>query len=78
MEYAYDTARDVVNYIEYLTNTVRLQISLCRLGAPFARKFERLRRRYGLGAGKRPLPPSDPPGMSGSRDAFKDGQQRGR
>lgn len=37
MEYAYDTARDVVNYIEYLTNTVRLQISLCRLGAPFAR-----------------------------------------
>lgn len=48
------------------------------LGAPFARKFERLRRRYGLGAGKRPLPPSDPPGMSGSRDAFKDGQKRGR
>ena len=37
MDYAYDTARDAVNYIEYLANTVKLQISLCRLGAPFAR-----------------------------------------
>ena len=31
------------------------------LGAPFARKFERLRRRYGLGAGSRRQPPSAPP-----------------
>lgn len=39
------------------------------LGAPFARKFERLRRRYGLGAGSRRPPPAAPPRERAERKA---------